>query len=176
MANLELDYSPSKKTIEIFDSIKNKMGMIPNIYKLMGCSPHVLEGFISFTNSLSNGNLSPQDREHIALAVAGFNKCQYCASAHALLAKKVGISSDEIKQNLKGQSELERARNIISFSLIILNNKGFVDENEFIIMKNKNFSNEQIVEIIANVCANIFTNYFNHIAGTKIDFPVVELN
>ena len=28
-----------------------------------------------------------------------------------------------------------------------------------------------IVETVANVVANIFTNYLNHVAGTDIDFP-----
>jgi hypothetical protein len=33
-----------------------------------------------------------------------------------------------------------------------------------------------VVEIVAVVAANIFTNYFNHIACTVIDFPVVRAN
>ena len=28
-----------------------------------------------------------------------------------------------------------------------------------------------IVETVANVVANIFTNYLNHVANTDIDFP-----
>ncbi len=32
----------------------------------------------------------------------------------------------------------------------------------------------EIVEIFANVALNIFTNYFNHLAGTDIDFPIVD--
>jgi alkylhydroperoxidase family enzyme len=35
-------------------------------------------------------------------------------------------------------------------------------------------SDQEIVEVIAAVAVNIFTNYFNHIAGTEIDFPVVH--
>ena len=34
-------------------------------------------------------------------------------------------------------------------------------------------SNAQIVEIIAVVAENIFTNLLNIVAGTEIDFPVV---
>ena len=28
--------------------------------------------------------------------------------------------------------------------------------------------------MVANVAQNIFTNYFNHVAGTEIDFPTAE--
>jgi hypothetical protein len=31
-----------------------------------------------------------------------------------------------------------------------------------------------IIETVANVALNIFTNYVNHIAGTIIDFPEVK--
>jgi len=32
-------------------------------------------------------------------------------------------------------------------------------------------SNGEINEIVGNVALNIFTNYFNHVAETEIDFP-----
>lgn len=32
----------------------------------------------------------------------------------------------------------------------------------------------EIDEIVANTALNMFTNHFNHIAGTEIDFRVVE--
>jgi hypothetical protein len=35
-------------------------------------------------------------------------------------------------------------------------------------------SEAELVEILANIALNVFTNYFNHIAGTEIDFPVVD--
>jgi len=35
------------------------------------------------------------------------------------------------------------------------------------------YSSEEIKEIVALVAKNIFANYFNHIAETKIDFPAV---
>jgi hypothetical protein len=32
----------------------------------------------------------------------------------------------------------------------------------------------EIAEVVANVALNIFTNYFNHVADTVIDFPEVK--
>ena len=32
-------------------------------------------------------------------------------------------------------------------------------------------SQADIVEVVAQVVANIFTNYLNHVAATDIDFP-----
>jgi len=36
------------------------------------------------------------------------------------------------------------------------------------------FSDEAIVEMVAHVALNIFTNYFNHVAATMIDFPTIR--
>ena len=36
------------------------------------------------------------------------------------------------------------------------------------------FDAGHLVELIAATAMNIFTNYFNHIAATDIDFPVVS--
>ena len=35
-------------------------------------------------------------------------------------------------------------------------------------------SDGEIVETVANVALNIFTNYLNHVAETVIDFPEVK--
>lgn len=42
-------------------------------------------------------------------------------------------------------------------------------------VRDAGYSEGKIVEIVATVAINIFTNYFNHIAQPEIDFPAVEL-
>lgn len=176
MSNLTSNYTPHEKTTQILESVKQAIGMTPNIYKLMGHSPNVLAGFLGFTEALAKGSLSAQDREQIALVVAGFNQCQYCASAHTLLAQKAGVPVEETRKNLKGQSDSPRTLSLAQFALKVLQSKGFVSEEDFASIKDAGFNDEQVVEIIANICTNIFTNYFNHVAGTEIDFPKVSLD
>jgi len=40
-------------------------------------------------------------------------------------------------------------------------------------LRNEGVSDGEIVEILAHIGLNLFTNYFNHVAGTEIDFPYV---
>ncbi|MEE8118520.1 MAG: hypothetical protein V3T39_03075 [Gammaproteobacteria bacterium] len=56
----------------------------------------------------------------------------------------------------------------------IVETRGFVAPEVMENVRAAGFSDAEIIEIIANVSLNIFTNYFNHIAGTEIDFPVVN--
>ncbi len=40
-------------------------------------------------------------------------------------------------------------------------------------LRNAGLTDAEIVETLAHVGLNLFTNYFNHVANTEIDFPFV---
>ena len=52
---------------------------------------------------------------------------------------------------------------------------GEVSDADVQAAKDAGFSEGEIDEIIANIALNIFTNYFNIVAQTEIDFPKVQL-
>jgi alkylhydroperoxidase family enzyme len=52
--------------------------------------------------------------------------------------------------------------------------RGWVDGEDVSSLRQAGFEDGQIVEIIAVVMLNMFTNYFNHVAETEIDFPLVK--
>jgi uncharacterized peroxidase-related enzyme len=176
MSGKNLKSSSNEKSAKTLESIQKSVGILPNIFKLMANSSNVLEGYLSFSSAIAKGTLSAQEREQIALATAGFNKCQYCASAHSLMAKKAGVSEEETKKNIHANSSISKTDSLIKFCISILQNKGHVSDQEISNIRGAGFSDEAIVEIVACVCANIFTNYFNHVAGTEIDFPKVSLD
>jgi uncharacterized peroxidase-related enzyme len=176
MTRLTTNFSPTAEATKTLDDIKSSMGMVPNIFKIMAQAPNVLEGYLSFNTALSKGSLTAKDREQISLAVAGYDHCTYCASAHTMLAQKAGVNTDETKLNLKAKSTDTRTEALLKFCVSILQNKGNVTESDMQVIRAAEFSDAQIVEIVAVVCANIFTNYFNHVAGTEVDFPKVSLD
>lgn len=157
----------------ILADLKKQMGTIPNIFATMAHAPAVLEGFLAFSNALGNGELDPRVREQIALAVAGKNSCDYCASAHTLLATSAGVEREETTANLKGSSSDPRTNAILKFALAVIDRKGEVDPQDLTQLKEQGIDDGQVVEILAHVAVNIFTNYFNHVAQTDVDFPFV---
>ncbi|MFT4579220.1 MAG: alkylhydroperoxidase family enzyme, partial [Nitrospinales bacterium] len=70
-----------------------------------------------------------------------------------------GVSTDS-----KVQAGLEFVRKIVS-------SQGWVSDDDYNTVTQAGYSSEEIIEIVALVAKNIFANYFNHIAGTAIDFP-----
>ena len=117
-----------------------------------------------------------QLREQIALAVAGVNQCDYCASAHTFIAKALGVGSTEAARNLAAGSLEPKTALILRFAADVAENRAVFADNaaELDKLRQAGVTDGEIVEIIANVALNTFTNYFNHIAGTKIDFPAVD--
>ena len=135
----------------------------------------MLEGFLAFNGALSSGTLNAGVREQIALAVAGENECNYCASAHTFVAKGAGIDAAEAALNLAGSATDPRVSAIIGFARTVVRSRGQVEGiasalNE---LRDISVTDAEIVEILAHVGLNLFTNYFNHVADTEIDFPFV---
>jgi len=162
------------KTAKLFETIQSQMGTVPNILGTLAHSPATLEGYLSFLNALNNGELTPQLRAKIALGTAGVHQCDYCASAHSSMARHSGLTEQEITRNLTGKSADIQSQSTLTFVARILTERGNIKDEDLIDIRNAGFSEAEIVEIIANTVMSIFTNYFNHIAKTKIDFPEVN--
>ena len=164
----------SPEASELLGKVKSQMGMVPNILATMARAPAALEGYLGLSSALGKGKLSAKWREQIALTVAGENACDYCASVHTAVGGQLGLAANELRANLRGQSEDSKVMEALTFARRIVEDRGFVNNTDLTLVRAAGYSDEEIVEIIANVMVNIFTNYFNHIAGTEIDFPVVD--
>lgn len=166
--------SAPPEAAELLGAVKEQMGAVPNIFGTMAQSPAVLGGFLGFAGALSTGVLSAALCEQIALAVAGTNRCDYCASAHTVLGAQNGLADEEIIRNLKGRASEPKVQAALSFAVQIVTQRGQLTDEDLAKVRSAGFTEEEIVELVANTLLNIFTNYFNHIADTEIDFPVVR--
>ncbi|MGH1484787.1 MAG: carboxymuconolactone decarboxylase family protein [Cellvibrionaceae bacterium] len=156
------------------DKIKASFGGIANIFGTLGNSAAALNGYLNFSQALSDGLINAELREQIALTVAGVNSCDYCASAHTTLGKMAGLSDDDIKQSLIAQANDAKTAAVLAFAKTLTENRGNVSDDDIHSLKEHGYCQGFIVEVIANVALNIFTNYLNHAAQTDIDFPVVS--
>ena len=162
----------NEKTQKLLDGVQRGLGMVPNMFKTLAHSSAALSGYLNFNQALG-GALTPTLREQIALAVAGINGCDYCASAHTLLGRNAGVSDEELAANLAGQSSDERTQAALSFARAVVENQGRVADTDLAQIKAAGFTDADIVEIVSVVALNVFTNYFNLVADTEIDFPIV---
>lgn len=95
------------QTKVLLDAVKQKFGMVPNITRMMANSPAVLEGYLSFGGALAAGDLDPQLRERIAIAVASANNCELIRRRAGWLASRAKSlwqhKKDDLPENGKRQ-------------------------------------------------------------------------
>ena len=163
------------KVKELLHAVTAKLGITPNMMKTMARSPAVLEAYLNFSGALAGGKLDARLREQIALISAEINGCDYCASAHTAIGKIVGLSGEAISAARRGRSDDAKNDAALRFARIVIVNRGQVSEGDVKAVKDAGFSEGEIGEIVANVALNIFTNYFNEVAETEIDFPKVQV-
>ena len=148
------------KVSELFGGVKRKLGAVPNLFRVLG-------------GALAGGSLDAKVREQIALAVAESNLCGYCLSAHSFLAGKVGLRADEIGDARRAMAAAERTDAILKLARGIVLKRGDITDADFAKARQAGLTDGEIVETVANVALNIFTNYVNHVAHTVVDFPEV---
>lgn len=158
----------------LLDAVNAQLGVVPNLFRLVGNSPAALEGFLGFSAALGK-TLDVKTRNRIALATAEVNGCDYCLSAHSYLGATLAKLDDaEMAANRQGHSNDARADAALVFARKIAQNRGKVTDADIAAVKLAGYDDAQIVEIVANVALNVLTNFVNNVADTDIDFPVVR--
>lgn len=165
----ESDRNPKVK--ELLGAVHKKLGTVPNIMATFAQAPPVLEAYLGFSGALAKGHLPVKLREQIALAVGEASNCDYCLAAHSALGRAAGLSDEEVADSRRGRSTDRKAEAALSFARKIVRERGWVGDEDVAALRSAGFNDGDVVELIANVSLNLFTNYFNHIAQPEIDFP-----
>ncbi len=168
------DDAASPEAAELFGAIRKSVGMVPNLYRVAANRPGALAALLGLGETLGKAGFDAKTREAIALTVAGANRCDYCASAHSAISKSLKVDAAEIEARLHGGSADPRLNAILAFAGRVVEAKGLVSDEDLDAARAAGLDHGDIVEVVANVVANIFTNYLNHVADTEIDFPVVR--
>lgn len=158
----------------LLEAVVKQIGSAPNLFRLVATSPQALEGYLALSGALAKGALPAATRERIALAVAEINQCEYCLSAHSFFGKNVARLDDaEIAANRSGASNDPKADAAVRFAARVAERRGHVTDAEFSAVKLAGYTDAQIIEIVQHVALNTWTNTFNSVFQTEIDFPVV---
>lgn len=158
----------------LLEAVKKQLGVVPNLFRLVGQSPAALEGFLGLSGALGKGRLDAKTRARLALVVAEQNGCDYCLSAHTYLgANATKLDADELNANRDGASSDPKAAAALRFAQRVVRERGHVSDADIDAVRAAGFDEAQIVEIVLHVALNTLTNYVNSVAGTEIDFPVV---
>lgn len=158
---------------QLFDGLSEKFGMVPNLARTLANSPAALQGYLAFGEALEGGVLPAKLREQIALTVSEANGCGYCVAAHCAIGKSVGLNDSELTDARQSSSPDSKVNAALQFARQLVDDRGWVSDEDLDRVRRAGYGDGEIAEIVAVVAWKMFANYFNHVAGTDVDFPAV---
>lgn len=160
----------SPKAKEVLDGLSKGGSRVINIFKAMANSSAALKTFFNIHNALEEKTLSEDIAERIAIQLAVMNGCDYCLAAHSYSGAKI-LPQEEILLARKGKSSDAKVQAALDFAGAVMKNAGKISDEEFNNAKSAGFSDGELLEIVAIVSLNFYTNAVNNVAQTKVDFP-----
>ncbi|WP_028220825.1 carboxymuconolactone decarboxylase family protein [Paraburkholderia oxyphila] len=164
-------------TADVYTQVRNVAGgSVPNLFAALGyLAPSQLAAVLNAEGAVGAGTLSKQDVETIKLLVSVESGCDYCVAAHNMLGKLVGLSADALGAIRKGQPTGDATRDaLIRFVLNLQRTSGTISDTEFAAIRVAGYTDAQLAEISLVIALTIFTNTFNRINDTAVDFPPVK--
>lgn len=160
----------------LLEQVHKAFGATPNMFKAVANSPAALKSMWGAFGALGSGVLGAKLGEQIAVAIADHNRCEYCLAAHTVLGKGAGASAQEMADAQAGRSTDPKTAAALAFALKVVSKRAHLSDDDLAALRTAGFDDEHIVEILAHVALNIFTNYVNVAFEVPVDFPKVALN
>lgn len=161
---------------QLYSGIQAAIGIVPNAYNNIGSnSPVALETLLNIDAALKHGALGAKEGEVVKLVVSQSAECDYCLAAHTLIGKKTGLSKEDILAIRRGSpSSDNRMDTLADFTRELITTQGTMPASAIDTIKAAGFTDTQIVEIALAITSITFTNLFNRINDTVLDFPPAD--
>ncbi|WP_027921768.1 carboxymuconolactone decarboxylase family protein [Pseudomonas sp. URMO17WK12:I12] len=169
--------SATDATADIYARVKKLSGgRVPNTYAALGhLIPASLAAVLDAQATLNSGNLSRQEHETIKLLISEKTGCDVCVAAHSFVGKLVGLPVDVLRAIRAGMPTGDAKRDaLVRFISHLHATSGTISDDEFNAIREVGYTDIQLAEISLTMALGIFTNTFNRINGTDVDFPSVE--
>lgn len=164
-------------TAEVYAKVrKGTGGKLPNAYAAIGhLAPAVLDAYLNADAALANAGLTRKDLETIKLVVSAQSGCDYCVAAHNMLGKLAGLPSEELRalRHLEPTGDTKRDA-LTRFVLTLTQTRGTLPMNAVTAVREAGYSDAQLAAIAFAISHITFTNTFNRINDTDVDFPAAE--
>ena len=169
---LELNEATGEAKV-MFDGIQQRLPRVPNMLARLAHSPTVLASYLAFTESF-NSQLPERLRDLTSITVAQVTGGDYILSFAHALAKREGISEEQMNAARRGESSDGKTAAVLRFAAKAARWHGRISEGDLAAVREAGYTDADLVAIVAYISFSVFRVYFNLMAQTAIDFPVVK--
>ncbi len=160
----------SRESAEWFEK---RIGRLMNIHARMAHSPAVITAYEGISRAIAAyGTFDSRTKEAIALAIANQNSCDYCQASHTISGRRAGLTDEQMLAIRTGEVDSDpKIKTITELARAAAANFGYVSDPIWQAALDAGWREDELAEAFAHIMANLFTNYFNHYAGTELDIP-----
>lgn len=162
------------QSYNLLEALRIDLKQAPNLMRIIAKSPAVLQAYTEATHALAQGRLTPEAREQIALATAEIDNSAYCLAAHTVGARQTGLSDEDIRLARRATANDPKTKALLRFTQIVVLRRGDIAEDNLRSLLDVGYSTTEVMEIIANIALNVFTNYLSILSRAEIDFQIPQ--
>jgi AhpD family alkylhydroperoxidase len=140
---------------------------------ILAHSPNVLRSYLDLTDAF-NSQLPERLRDLITITVAQVTGGDYLLSFAHVLAKREGLNDEEIAAARRGESTDTKTAAALRLAAKAAHHHGHVAEADLAAVREAGYTDAELVAVVAYIALSVFRVYFNLMAQTSIDFPVVK--
>ncbi len=167
------DASVSPEIDATFNKIKKALEapFTPNFFRVWAISPESLKGIWPVMNHiLTSGRVGRRLKEMIFVAISSLKSCHYCEAAHHAFCLSIGVTPEQIDSLINtytADTADPKEKAAIDFAVRLAKDSHSSSEQDFQVLRELGFDDEEIMEIIAMSGMGVF---YNHLANaTKIN-------
>ena len=175
----------------LLEESKKAYGFVPNLHAVMAESPALLEAYRTVAEVFDNKtDLSPTERQVIAMTNNRLNGCTYCMAAHTTISQMSKVPDDVIEALRNGTSimqglnvdedvitSLREGTPIADPKLEALRvyaekvnlSRGWPDESDIEALLAAGYTKQTVFDVIVGTAFKVLSNYTNHVAQTPLD-------
>jgi AhpD family alkylhydroperoxidase len=154
----------------IFDQLKGKLGMVPNLYATLAHSEHALGNYLAFQNGKSS--ITGKAREIVNLVVSQVNACDYCLAAHTVIGGMVGFKPEQILEIRSGRAAFDAKLDALAkLTRNIAITRGHADQALVEAFFAAGWTKANLVDAIVAIGDKTVTNYLHATTQVPVDFP-----
>ncbi|MGD9653382.1 MAG: carboxymuconolactone decarboxylase family protein [Candidatus Dadabacteria bacterium] len=145
----------------VYDQLKQKFGVVPNVLKGMANSPELFMGFMPFLGAaLGTSQVDNATKELAIITTSKLNGCSYCTAHHTAAGRRAGLSDEKINAAPDETSDAfnDREKAVVRYSRELAEN--VAASQETLEELKKHFDEGQIAELnLVNGVFHVLTRF-----------------
>lgn len=161
-----------EKARPLLEKARENLGFVPRMYQGMAIAPGVLDTYLrGYGLFRADSGFAPAEQEVVFLTISRENGCEYCMSAHSMLAVKASqVPADTLAAIREDRSiPDERLAALAAFTRVMFTSRGRPGQADVDAFLAAGFRETQILQIVLALAVKTLSNYANHVTDPQLD-------